>query len=401
MRNWLRAGRWAEVVVILLLSMMGGWRVLAQAVTTTSVQGTVFQANGAPGTGTVLVSWPAFTTAAGQAVAAGSTAVTVGADGFLSVNLAPNAGATPGGEYYTAVFHLSDGTVNTQYWVVPASGTATLASVQAQLMPSTQAVQAVSKAYVDQAIAALGGGGGGSGGYVPLSGGTMTGPLTLFGDPTTPSMAADKHYVDESAASVLSLAGGNVLGPLNAESVNGVFAPVAGSSQSTLQATQTDAAQANGAMLVPPNYAGTDTFANAGAVRVEDLRATGAQQHAWNVKEFGAVCDGVTDDTAALQAALNFAETQNAAGHAISLELPAGVCKTHQLTWHLESIGGQGVQASALMGFPGEDVLSTGTDAVHGHLFSVAASGRVDRWTGLCCFAKYRTITLYAKHHCE
>jgi len=363
MKSWLCAGRWAGVGVILLLSMMGGWRVFAQAVTTTSVQGTVYQANGGPGTGTVLVSWSAFTTAAGQAVAAGSTAVTVGADGFLSVNLAPNAGATPAGEYYTAVFHLSDGTVNTQYWIVPASGTATLAAVQAQLMPSMQAVQAVSKAYVDQAIAALGGGGGGSGGYVPLSGGTMTGPLTLFGDPTTPLMAADKHYVDESAASVLSLAGGNVLGPLNAESVNGVFSPVPGSSQSTLQAAQTAAGQANGAMLVPPNYAGTDTFANAGAVRVEDLRATGAQQHAWNVKEFGAVCDGVTDDTAALQAGLNFAQAQNAAGHAISLELPAGVCKTHQLTWHLESIGGQGVQASGLMGFPGEDVLATVTDS--------------------------------------
>jgi hypothetical protein len=48
--------------------------------------------------------------------------------------------------------------------------------------------------------------------------------------------------------------------------------------------------------------------------------------------------------------------------------LPAGVCKTHQLSWHLESLGGQGKQVSALMGFPGEDVLSTGTDA--GNLLS-------------------------------
>ncbi len=202
-KTWLRAGRWAGFGLVWLLTMVGGWRIAAQSVTTTSVQGIVYLANGAPGSGTLLVSWPAFTTAANQSIAAGSTAVTIGADGFLSVSLAPNAGAAPAGEYYTAVFHLSDGSVSTQYWVVPATAAATLAAVQAQLMPSAQAVQAVNKAYVDQAIAALGGGGGGSGGYVPLSGGTMTGPLTLSGDPTTPLMAADKHYVDESAASAI------------------------------------------------------------------------------------------------------------------------------------------------------------------------------------------------------
>jgi len=360
MRDWLRGWGLLGIELVCLLGIFAGLAA-GQAVTTTTVQGTVYLANGAPGSGTVLVSWPAFTTASNQAVAAGRTEVVVGADGFLSVNLAPNAQANPGGLYYTAVFHLSDGTVNTQYWVVPAAATAALASVQAQLMPSAQAVQAVSKAYVDQAIAALSGGG--SGPYLPLGGGTMTGPLTLNADPTTPLMAADKHYVDESVASTLAGSGGNVLGPLNAESVNGVFSPVAGSGQSTLQATQTAAAAVDGAMMVPPTYAGTDTFTNTTGIRVEDLRASGAQQHERSVKEFGAVCDGVTDDTAALQEALSFADAQYAAGHGISLTLPAGICKTHQLVWHLESIGGQGKQISGLMGFPGEDVLSTGTDA--------------------------------------
>jgi hypothetical protein len=65
------------------------------------------------------------------------------------------SGANPAGLYYTAIFHLADGTVDTQYWVVPAAATATLAAVQAQLMPAAQAVQTVSKAYVDQAIAEL------------------------------------------------------------------------------------------------------------------------------------------------------------------------------------------------------------------------------------------------------
>jgi hypothetical protein len=108
MRIGLRAGVW---LTGLLLSV-GMW---AQTVPTTTVQGTVYLAGGAPGSGTVLVSWPAFTTAANQQVAAGKTVVTVGSDGFLSVNLAANLGSNPAGLYYTAVFHLSDGTVDTQY----------------------------------------------------------------------------------------------------------------------------------------------------------------------------------------------------------------------------------------------------------------------------------------------
>ncbi len=329
----------------------------AQSVATTTVQGTVYQANGQPGTGTLLVSWPAFTTAGNQAVAAGRTVVQIGTDGFVSVNLAPNLGATPAGEYYTAVYHLADGTVNTEYWVVPAGATATIAAVRAQVLPAAQAVQAVSKAYVDAAIAQL------QGSLLTANGGTLTGPLILAGDPTTPLMAADKHYVDAVAGGGLQGTGGNVLGPLNAAALNGVYAPLAGTAQTTLQTTQAAAAAAGGAMLVPPTYGGTDTFSNTAGVRVEDLRASGAQQHERSVKEFGAVCDGVTDDTAALQAALNFAQTAYGAGHGVALVLPAGVCKTHQLSWHLESIGGQGRQVSGLMGFPGEDVLATATDA--------------------------------------
>ena len=115
MTRWLRAG-WLRVWVIgLLLVVCGGERLMAQTVTTTTVQGTVYLANGAPGSGTLLVSWPAFTTTTNQAVAAGKTAVQIGSDGFVSVNLTPNLGANPAGLYYTAVFHLSDGTVNTEY----------------------------------------------------------------------------------------------------------------------------------------------------------------------------------------------------------------------------------------------------------------------------------------------
>ena len=100
-----RMGSWIALAVVTVLSAAAS----AQAVSTTTVQGTVYLANGQPGGGTVVVSWPAFTTAAGQAIAADRMTVTIPADGFVSVNLAPNQGATPAGEYYTAVYYMSDG----------------------------------------------------------------------------------------------------------------------------------------------------------------------------------------------------------------------------------------------------------------------------------------------------
>lgn len=98
----------------------------AQGISTTTVQGTAYLANGTAGSGTLMLSWPAFTTANGQAVVAGSLNVAIGADGAVSVNLAPNLGATPAGLFYTAVYQMSDGTVSTEYWVVPATTLATL-----------------------------------------------------------------------------------------------------------------------------------------------------------------------------------------------------------------------------------------------------------------------------------
>ncbi len=352
MKNkWLRMRR---TIAVSALAMMLAAMAMAQAVSTTTVQGTVYLANGQPGAGTLLISWPSFTTAAGQAVAADSITVAIGTDGFLSVNLAANLGATPAGEFYTAVYDMSDGTTSTQYWVVPAAANASLAAVQAQVMPAAQAVQTVSKAYVDQAIAELSASSG-----LSASGGTLTGPLYLSGDPTQPLQASDKHYVDTQVATAVPLAGGNMTGALTTPTVNGVQTPAVASAQTTLQAAMT-AAGTNGAMVIPPTYAGTDTFTNANGVKVTDLRSAGAQQTERSVKEFGAVCDGVTDDTNALQAALTYANA-----HGVALTIPQGTCKTRALSWHGESIGGLGKQVSALMGFPGQDVLESGPDATN------------------------------------
>ena len=100
---------WRVAVALMVLpAWQGAW---AQGALTT-VQGRVYRADVKPASGSLTVSCPAFQTAKSQAVAAGTLQVAVGSDGFASMQLAPNAGATPAGSYYTVVYHLSDGTVS-------------------------------------------------------------------------------------------------------------------------------------------------------------------------------------------------------------------------------------------------------------------------------------------------
>jgi hypothetical protein len=196
------------MLLAVLVAMMAGWVNVASAqVATTTVQDTVYEANGTPASGTVLVSWSAFTTAGGQEVPSGNTSAVIGTGGVLTLSLVPNAGSTPMGSYYTAVFHLSDGTTSREYWVVPVTvaggGPATLAAIRNQVLPASVAMQTVSKAYVDNAIAAAASGFPlATSPYVLTAGDTMTGPLGLPADPVNPNQAADKHYVDTSVAGI-------------------------------------------------------------------------------------------------------------------------------------------------------------------------------------------------------
>ena len=109
------------LVNVLLLTMAGliaVWPLGAAAqITTTLISDTVYHADGTPATGTVIVSWGAFTAASGETVPTGSSSATISSGGALSIALAPNAGSTPIGSYYTAVFHLDDGSVSREYWV--------------------------------------------------------------------------------------------------------------------------------------------------------------------------------------------------------------------------------------------------------------------------------------------
>lgn len=222
---------------------------------TTTIADTVYRADGSPAAGVLLISWPAFTTSAGIPVATGSTSVTIGAGGTLTVALVPNAGATPAGTLYTIVYRLSDGTSATEYWLVGTTSPATIASVRtvpgsgtaAQMVtrqyldsavagkandsavihatgnesvsgtkafmapPSVPAPvlssDAANKAYVDAAVSAVG-----SGNFVNKGGDTMSGPLVLPADPTAPYQAATQHYVSTGLATKADVIGGLVPG---------------------------------------------------------------------------------------------------------------------------------------------------------------------------------------------
>jgi hypothetical protein len=222
-----------------------------QNVPLTTVSDTVYRADGNPAAGTLLISWPAFTTSDGHAVAAGNKSVVLGTGGTFSVQLSPNAGATPAGIVYTVVYQLNDATVKTESWsvgtsspetipqvrifigtstpagqlatqqyvnaalanVVQLSGSETITGAKqftvAPVVPTpTQAGQAVTKAYVDASVANSG-----NGNFVSKSGDTMSGPLTLPADPAAPNQASTKHYVDINSASKADLTGGVV--PVN------------------------------------------------------------------------------------------------------------------------------------------------------------------------------------------
>src|SRR6266571_9398252 len=105
----------------------------AQAPAMTTISDVVYRADGTPAAGTLLISWPAFTTADGKPVAAGTKSVMLGAQGVLSVALAPNTGAIPAGTFYTVVYQLNDGTVKTEYWTVGTTSPTTIAAVRTTL----------------------------------------------------------------------------------------------------------------------------------------------------------------------------------------------------------------------------------------------------------------------------
>ena len=249
-----RGMTWLKILGIGLLAMATlSLAARAQGPSMTTISDTIYRADGTPAAGTVLISWPSFQTAEGDAVAAGRQSVTIGAGGAFTTTLVPNIGAAPSGVVYVAVYQLDDGTVRTEYWAVPTTSPTTISAIrstpgtglgntavtqqyvnaavanraldsavvhlagaetitgtkQFAISPSLPQpvgnTDAATKGYVDTAVGNVG-----AGSYVLKAGDTMSGPLTLPSDPTSPLQAADRNYVDNGLAAKANLVNGLV-----------------------------------------------------------------------------------------------------------------------------------------------------------------------------------------------
>jgi hypothetical protein len=74
----------------------------------TIISDTIYRADGTTASGMISISWPAFVTADGKPVAAGSMHVKIGANGSVNIPLVPTQGATPSGSYYKVVLTLDE-----------------------------------------------------------------------------------------------------------------------------------------------------------------------------------------------------------------------------------------------------------------------------------------------------
>ncbi len=116
----------------------------------TTIQDTLFNADGTLFNGSISISWPAFTAADLSAIGAQTLTVAV-ANGFFSVQLVPTTNAvTPA--FYTAVFESAGKNQFTETWGVPVSSTPLRIQDVLTSSPGN-----------------LGGGGGGGGTQIPIS----------------------------------------------------------------------------------------------------------------------------------------------------------------------------------------------------------------------------------------
>ncbi len=168
----------------------------ASSPTLCQISDTVYRADGSPAQGTVLLTWQAFTTAAGQSVTPGSLLVTLDANGGFNASLAPNTGASPAGSYYKAIFKLNDGTTETELWVVPNTQTTTIGAIRSKLVPASQAAQFLTRDVADSIYVSVA--------STQTIGGTKTfSSSPAVPTPQNPSDAANKSYVDANGVASL------------------------------------------------------------------------------------------------------------------------------------------------------------------------------------------------------
>jgi len=375
------------MLLVVLVAMIAGCAGMAAAqVPTTTVSDTVYSANGTPAGGTILVSWNSFATAGGQTIPAGSTSVTIGTGGQVSIALTPNAGASPMGSYYTAIFHLSDGTTSREYWVIPVTvpggGPATIAEIKSQVLPVSVAMQTVSKQYVDDAIAAAATGFPlDTSPYVQKAGDTMTGPLVLPADPVSANQAADKNYVDENVAamagglaqkvSLLPPASQTVAQPSGTSfSINGVSASATFSgsgvtSQNTITSANTASSPGTGGYALLSNQ--SNCFQSG-----YDLGNNGTAAQAWSICDLSAdILESATRGISQLHAGdfSHFGQGDTAAFYTYLTSFGGNVAASDEAVTHTVDHTNQigyfsGVVATG--GTTGSNLLTTSSFACHG-----------------------------------
>ncbi len=172
----------------------------------------------------------------------------------------------------------------------------------------TVALQAAPKQYVDSQTATA----------LPLSGGTLTGPLTLTSNPASSLQAATKQYVDSGIATALPLGGGTLTGSLLAPSltatgnvtVGGKLSPGALALTQTGTQTGTLAAQIvlqrigsgpSDAPILNSNL--TVTHSGGAPLTYSNAQFTTTVNDA--VNSSGLLIDGTTSDVRALVSSLN------------------------------------------------------------------------------------------------
>ena len=184
---------WGRLFYLLAIVLALPGALWSQTPATTTVSDFVYRADGSLAGGTLLISWPTFSTAGGQIVAAGRKSVTLGPGGTLSVGLVPNTSAVPADTFYTVVYQLDDGTVKTEFWVVTPTSPTTISAIRTVIGSGSSSIISV-----------------GNGSFVRRTGDTMTGPLQLPGNPVAPNQASTKQYVDNGLAVKADVIGGVV-----------------------------------------------------------------------------------------------------------------------------------------------------------------------------------------------
>jgi hypothetical protein len=301
---------------------------------TTTVSDTVYLADGTTAQGSLIITWPAFVTASGTAVAGGSTSVMLGSNGALSVALVPNEGANPAGVYYSVIYQLGPGQVRTEFWTVPTQSPATLAKVRTtpgaglagqpvsmqyvnsalaakaddstvvhvngtetiagtkifssspNVPQPTNAADIATKEYVDQTVTTVG-----AGSYLSTAGGTMTGPITLPANPVSGMHATTKQYVDSGMSAKADLISGRVpASELGTGTAN---------SSSCLLGNGTWGPCASGGGTGNVNSSGTPA-SNQVAVWADASHIQGQAKAALDVRDYGVDCTGASDSSSAL-----------------------------------------------------------------------------------------------------